>query len=528
MSNQSENHLHHLGFSSDVTRKIVPANELQSQVGTFPRQTRLVMAHGTFDLVHPGHLRHLAYAKSLGDLLVVSITSDEHVMKANMRPYVPQELRALNLAALQLVDYVVVDGYAEPIQLISQLQPEIFVKGYEYEADGHPPRTLAEKQCVEQYGGRMVFTPGDLVLSSSAVIENDPPNIGLEKLLTLMGVEGLAFKDLFQGLSDAAQLKILVVGDLIVDGLTNVSVIGGHRKTPTPSVRIESRERFVGGAGVVAKHMAATGAKVTFLTIAGDDEVFNFARSDLEAAGVELRVINSPERPTTFKDAIVSDGYRLLRVDNVDNSIISDAVQNRMLDEVRKFDGDAVIFSDFRHGIFNRSTIEGFVSAPKPGIFKVADSQVASRWGNILDFYGCNLVTPNEQEVRFALADQDTVIRPLGSHLYDQMNCETLILKLGARGCLVFRDPRNEAERRSFFAIDGIVRQPVLDPVGAGDALLAYSTVSHLLTGNEVVASIIGTIAAGLECEYEGNIQITTDRVTERLHQLEKEASMTP
>jgi len=123
MSNQSENHLHHLGFSSDVTRKIVPANELQSQVGTFPRQARLVMAHGTFDLVHPGHLRHLAYAKSLGDLLVVSITSDEHVMKANMRPYVPQELRALNLAALQLVDYVVVDGYAEPIQLISQLQP---------------------------------------------------------------------------------------------------------------------------------------------------------------------------------------------------------------------------------------------------------------------------------------------------------------------------------------------------------------------------------------------------------------------
>ena len=68
----------------------------------------------------------------------------------------------------------------------------------------------------------------------------------------------------------------------------------------------------------------------------------------------------------------------------------------------------------------------------------------------------------------------------------------------------------------------------MLDPVGAGDALLAYATVSHLLTGNEVVASIIGTIVAGLECEYEGNIQITADDVAERLRQLEKEASMTP
>lgn len=527
MTRQSPNQIHHLGFSADVIQKIIPAEELVSRVGTFPRQERLVMAHGTFDLVHPGHLRHLAYAKSLGDVLVVSITSDEHVLKANMRPYVPQELRALNLAALQLVDYVVIDGLAEPLLLISQLQPDTFVKGYEYEAEGLPPKTLTEKQFVEAYGGRIVFTPGDFVLSSSAVIESDPPNIGLEKLLTLMGVENLSFEDLSRGLFGADRLKVMVVGDLIVDGLTNVSVIGGHRKTPTPSVRVESRERYVGGAGVVAKHMAATGAHVTLLTIAGDDDVYDFARRDLEASGVELRVITIPERPTTFKDAVVADGYRLLRVDDVDNSLIPDAVQDRMFKEVQGFSGDAVIFSDFRHGIFNRSTIEHFVSAPQPGIFKVADSQVASRWGNILDFHGCDLVTPNEQEVRFALADQDTVIRPLGSQLYEQMKCRTLILKLGSRGCLVFRDPEQEAQRRSFFTIDGIVRRPVLDPVGAGDALLAYSTVSHLLTGNEVVASIIGVIAAGLECEYEGNIQVTVGDVSERLGLLEKEASMT-
>lgn len=528
MTRQPNIGVHHLGFSADVTKKIVSADEVIAMAGAFPREKRLVMAHGTFDLVHPGHLRHLAHAKSLGDLLVVSITSDEHVLKANMRPYVPQELRALNLAAIQLVDYVVIDDFAEPIQLISHLQPEVFVKGYEYEADGLPPKTLAEKARVEEYGGTVVFTPGDFVLSSSAVIESDPPNIGLEKLLTLMEVEGLSFEDLSQGLSGADKLSVLVVGDLIIDGLTSVSIIGGHRKTPTPSVRVESRERYVGGAGVVAKHMAATGARVTLLTIAGDDDAFEFARQDLEASGVQLGVITIPGRPTTVKDAVVADGYRLLRIDDVDNSLIPGSVQERMYDEVRAFPGDAVIFSDFRHGIFNRSTIESFVSAPQPGVFKVADSQVASRWGNILDFRGCDLVTPNEQEVRFALADQDTVIRPLGSQLYEQVGCRTLILKLGARGCLVFRDPQQEAERRSFFTIDGVVRRPVLDPVGAGDALLAYATVSHLLTGNEVVSSIIGTIAAGLECEYEGNIQITADDVAERLRQLEKEASMTP
>ena len=95
----------HLGFSEQVISKIVDPVDLQARLGSFPRVEPVVMCHGTFDLVHPGHLRHLAYAKSKGSILVVSITTDEHVTKANMRPYVPEELRALNLAALELVDF---------------------------------------------------------------------------------------------------------------------------------------------------------------------------------------------------------------------------------------------------------------------------------------------------------------------------------------------------------------------------------------------------------------------------------------
>ena len=103
-----------LGFSDAVLSKIVDFDDLSDIVGEPPRQRIVVMCHGTFDLVHPGHLRHLAFAKSKGDLLIVSITADAHVTKANMRPYVPEQLRALNLAALELVDLVVVDQSPEP------------------------------------------------------------------------------------------------------------------------------------------------------------------------------------------------------------------------------------------------------------------------------------------------------------------------------------------------------------------------------------------------------------------------------
>src|SRR6266568_2665049 len=115
-------------------RKIKTANQVRDLVGPVPRKRRVIMCHGTFDLVHPGHIRHLIYAKSKADILVASLTSDAHIEKANHRPFVPQELRAMNLAALEVVDYVVVDFNPKPLENLRVIQPDYFAKGYEYSA----------------------------------------------------------------------------------------------------------------------------------------------------------------------------------------------------------------------------------------------------------------------------------------------------------------------------------------------------------------------------------------------------------
>src|SRR3712207_6358333 len=115
--------------------KIKTLDELRAAIGPRPRARKVIMCHGTFDIVHPGHLRHLMYAKEKADLLIASVTADAHIMKANHRPYVPQELRAANLAALEMVDYVIVDPNATPIEHMAMLQPDYFAKGYEYTAN---------------------------------------------------------------------------------------------------------------------------------------------------------------------------------------------------------------------------------------------------------------------------------------------------------------------------------------------------------------------------------------------------------
>src|SRR5215831_14044942 len=92
-----------------VSHKVKTVTDLAALIGPRPRNKKVIMCHGTFDIVHPGHVRHLLYAKSKGDILIASLTADANIVKANFRPFVPQELRAFNLAALECVDYVVID-----------------------------------------------------------------------------------------------------------------------------------------------------------------------------------------------------------------------------------------------------------------------------------------------------------------------------------------------------------------------------------------------------------------------------------
>lgn len=516
---------------SKFGHKIKTAKEIKEIIGSYPRENKVIMCHGVFDIVHPGHVRHLVYAKSkvsphenLQDkskgILIASITADIHITKGIHRPHVPHKLRAVNIAAFEVVDYVIIDENPTPLQNIEFLQPDYFAKGYEYVANGMPPKTSKEAAIVEAYGGEVIFTPGDYVYSSSGFINLAPPELQMEKLSILMSSEGVTFEELRGCLKQFANLKVHVVGDLIVDSFTHAAMIGGQSKTPTMSVLYEGRTDYVGGAGVVAKHMRAAGAEVIFSTVLGNDLLKDFALDDLKETGVKCEAIIDQTRPTTNKNAIIVKEYRLLKIDTLDNSTISDNTLNQFVKQIKETQCDAIVFSDFRHGIFNKRTIPTLAAAIPAGVFKVADSQVASRWGNITEFQNFDLITPNEREARFSMADQDSGIRALAANLYDAAKCKTLILKLSEKGLITCKS-NDHASLDSFFVLDSFAGN-VLDPVGSGDALLAYSTLTMLATKSSACASVIGSIAAACECEVNGNIPITTDVVLKKLDELER------
>lgn len=512
-------------MSKSFKNKIKSNLVLKKELSKYASDKKIVLCHGCFDIVHPGHIRHLQYAKSKADILVVSVTADKFIKKGAHRPHIPEMLRAQNLALYEIVDYVTIDYNDKPLSLLKLLKPTYFAKGFEYNEKGLNEATKEEMQVVKSYKGKMLFTPGDIIYSSSSLLDLKLPNIGIDKLITLMDAENITFNKLKNIVKKISKIRVHVLGDTIVDTFTNTAMIGGQTKSPTLSVLYQDSKSYLGGAGAVAKHLAGAGAQVEFTTVLGDDELRRFVKNELKMLGIKLNEIFDLSRPTTEKNAIICQDYRLLKVDKLDNRPIDEKIIKKILSHIKKSKSKNIIFSDFRHGIFNSRSIPIFNKSIRDFNFKSADSQVASRWGNIVEFKNFDLITPNEKEARFAIANQDGTVKELASQIYELTNCKNIILKLGSRGVYGLKNS-DDPEDTYAFSVDSFCEK-VTDPVGAGDALLAYSTLTQILTKSLTISSIIGSIAASLECEVNGNIPISAKDVINRIEKIEKKINYT-
>ena len=112
--------------------------------------------------------------------MVASLTADRHIAKGVYRPHVSEQPQALNLAVFEMVDYVLIDENIKPLKLLKKLKPDFFAKGFEYTSKGLPPATQEEKNELDKFGGKLIFTPGDIVHSSTKFLDYSTPNLDLE------------------------------------------------------------------------------------------------------------------------------------------------------------------------------------------------------------------------------------------------------------------------------------------------------------------------------------------------------------
>ncbi len=232
----------------------------------------VVQAHGTFDLLHLGHVRHLEAARKLGDLLVVTVTADQFVNKGPGRPVFNGELRAEMLATLEYVDWVAINDSPDAVTAIEHIRPSIYIKGQDYQnpqGDITGKITL-ERAAVESHGGRIHFT--DEVMFSSTELINRHLNVFephiREHLDTLR--QGGGLDEICELIERVANYRVLIVGDAIIDEYQYVLPMHKTPKENMIATRYQDRELFAGGVFAAANHVASFCKQVDIVTCLGD------------------------------------------------------------------------------------------------------------------------------------------------------------------------------------------------------------------------------------------------------------------
>jgi len=151
--------------------KLLTINELALRLSDYKSKgKKIVLCHGCFDLMHPGHIKHFQAAKRMGDILVVTVTPDKYVDKGPGRPVFNQELRAECIAALECVDYVAVNEWPTAEETLRVLRPHYYVKGQEFEKlEDKAGKVQRECKIVQEIDAEMRFTY-EIVFSSTRLL----------------------------------------------------------------------------------------------------------------------------------------------------------------------------------------------------------------------------------------------------------------------------------------------------------------------------------------------------------------------
>lgn len=474
---------------------------------------KTVFVSGHFNILHPGHLRLLRFAKECGDKLIVGVESD---IIAGNAAHISENLRLEGLQSLNWIDEVFIMK-EDVTEIIHKLMPNIVVKGKEHELQYN-----SEQAVIEKYGGQLIFSSGEKLFSSVDLIRKEFFSTSLETISypdKYLERHNIKKSKLLNILNNFSNLKICVIGDIIVDEYITCQPLGMSQEDPTIVVSPIDSTKFLGGAGIVAAHAAGLGAEVNFISVTGDDNSRNFALEKLNEAGVISYLLKDITRPTTLKQRFRSKGKSLLRVSYLHQDEISQNLQKLILEkiEIVTRNINLFVFSDFNYGCLPQSLVEQIISKLKEkNILMVADSQSSSQVGDISRFFDMDLITPTEHEARISTRNQEAGLVVLADKLKKISRAKNILLKMGEEGLLVHAD---DIENPNWFTdrVDALNTSPK-DVAGAGDSLLITAAMTMACGGNIWEAAGLGSIAAAVQVGRVGNTPL-------RLSELIKEIS---
>jgi len=464
----------------------------------------VVHCHGVFDLLHIGHIKHLQAARRLGDILIVTLTPDHFVDKGPHRPVFADQLRAEALASLECVDYVAINRWPSAVETIRLLRPNFFVKGATDEAGlrDHTGAILKEEEAVQSVGGELHLT-GEDTFSASALINRYTDLFSPEVRLYLEQFRSqYSEEDVFKYLRDIAKLKILTIGETIIDEYCFCDVMNKANKDPILAAKLKYMERYLGGIQAINNHLAGFADHLSCLTALGDrDTEEEYIRGNLNAR-VDLHFIQKSDGPTIVKRRYLEDylTIKLLETDAMNDDPLNPKDEAAFIDMVASLapQHDVVIVADYGHGLMTENVIEVLCEKAR---FLALNVQVnPGNYGfNLVSRYPrADFVTIDEPEARLEMKKKHVDIQNIAQVLAEQLKCRSFLLTRGQNGTVGY-DERSGFSRIPVFSVK------LVDRIGAGDACLALTAPCAALGAPTEILGFIGNVAGATACAIIGN-----------------------
>ena len=467
---------------------------------------KVVQAHGTFDLLHLGHVRHLEAAAKLGDALVVTITADRYINKGPGRPVFSELLRAEMLAALEIVSYVAIIDAADAIPAIEAIRPMVYAKGQDYQnPEGDVTgKIVFERETVERHGGEICFTQ-EITLSSTELINRHfnvfEPNV--RQHLSSLREDG-ALDAILGAIDSIKDYHVVFVGDTIIDEYQYVLPMGKPPKEHIIATRHQNHETFAGGVIAAANHVASFCRHVDVITGLGGHESHEDLIRDSLKPNVRLHTIIRPGVPTTLKRRFVDPNSvrKLFEVYHMNDEPLTADLDNELgalIDAICP-NANVVIATDFGHGLIGQHMVERLIKTSQFLAVNTQSNSANLGYNLITRYPHADFICIDAPEARLALSDRispnDTIVRRLSNRL---PSCPHIIVTTGKDGCVTY-DRANETTH----TIPAVAHR-IIDTVGAGDAFLSVTAPLVACGLSMELAGFVGNVVGALKVEIIGH-----------------------
>ena len=463
---------------------------------------KIVLCHGVFDVLHLGHIKHFEEAKSLGDILIISVTSNKFVNKGFERPYFDLYTRMETLASLRCVDFVIESDFPTAEKNLNLIKPNFYVKGPDYKKKPDITENLnKEKKILNKFKGKLYFTKGEQH-SSSSIINSFKNTFDAEQKKFLDNLKKkYSFEKINSFIEKISKLEVNVFGEIIKDIYQFCEPIGISGKDPFLVFKNSYDRSFKGGSFAIAENSLHFTKKTNLISIFSSDKKYKSFFIKKLKTKLNLDLIFESEYKNIVKKRYIdkNTNSKIFGVYEINEKQVSRNSEKKIIQLLKKYKkrSNRFIISDYGHGLITEK-IAKFISKNKFVYNLNAQINSANRgYHGLFKFKNAETIIINSSELRYEFKDRFTKIETLMKLLKKKLNTKTVVVTRGSKGAIVLNN-------RSFIYCPAFAKNTT-DKVGAGDALLTIFSLCKFVKMNDDLAIFISSISAANQTRILNN-----------------------